>query len=507
MSEDKKLDTVEEAAPAVPAERKAASLAEKPAPQVPAEKVPAGLPAETTAPAEKEEAAAPAPAETYSAPEAEVEIAIRDDRDDAADSLIHWAAARAGVIVVAPLLGTIALMANEVYMIAKIGETYNVKLADKTVLSFIGALGGTVTGTLAATLIPLSFMQVPIAVGVTYGIGKAAQRWIKDGMPDDVKPYMAVFEKEKEKGEENVAELKEDPKKDQPLGDETVKFGEEKEERKLYPEEAHAAFGKLTGKVTEAASFASARFLEALKKAGVTDEQIEKAKYTAIGVTEVAKETAQAAAKELSLQAKVKSKELHQQAKEKSKEVSAQAKDKSREFSAQAKEQLDVLKEKGRKLRLEADIRAAEAKVRSEQAKAEARIRMAQARVQAAYMKAHAQEQTEIAKVKAAELSEKAQVQAAAAKVKAAELSEKVQGLAKEYKENALKAAAEAKETFRSAAEDFKAKALERADQRRAEQHAADLEKAAAAGPVQADTAPAEAEKQPVEEKAVDKKE
>ena len=38
-----------------------------------------------------------------------------------AEKICRWGAARAGVIVVAPLVGTMALMANEVYMIMRLG--------------------------------------------------------------------------------------------------------------------------------------------------------------------------------------------------------------------------------------------------------------------------------------------------------------------------------------------------------------------------------------------------
>lgn len=446
------------------AERPAAPVMEKPAapvmekPEAAVAEKPSAVPAEVPAPEPSPEEAFEAEAaesraemdEPFDLPEAEIEVDIRDDRDDAAESLIRWAAARAGLIVVAPVLGTAALMANEVYMIVRLGETYGVKLSDKVVLSFIGSLGGTAAGSLAATLIPIAVMQVPIAVGVTYGIGRAAQRWIKDGMPDDVKPYREVFEEEKKAGEKNVDELKENPKKEQPLGDETVHF-EEPETKKLYPDQAHEAFGRLSGRLSEAAGLASERFLDALKKAGVTDEQIEQARYMAIGVSEVAKETAVEAARDLSAQAKVKSRELAEQAKVKSKELSQQAKVKSKELSAQAKEQMEAVKEKSRKLRREADIRAAEARVRAEQAKAEARIRMAQARVKAMYMRAQAEEQAE------------------ETKARAVEVSEMVQDKVKEYKETAKKTAGEAKENLRAAAEDFRAKAAERAAERRAE--------------------------------------
>lgn len=499
MSEEKKVETAAETVSHVPAEKPCAAPVEKPS-AVPAEKpaAPVVTIENEAAPAEKNEApAAEVKTEasdkegTYdSLPDAEVEVDIRDDRDEAAESLINWGAARAGVIVVAPLLGTLALVANEVYMIAKIGEVYGVKLADKAVLSFLGSLGGTITGSLAATLIPIPFMQVPIAVGVTYGVGKAAKTWIKDGMPDDVEPYMAVFEKEKEEGEKNVDEIEKNPQKEQPLGDEAVKFEtaadevkakEEKKEaqkeakKKLYPEQAHEAFGKISDKLTEAAGIASVKFLDALKRVGVTEEQLEKAKYTAIGVTEVAKEAAVEAAKDLSAQAKVKSKEWSEQAKVRSKDL-----------SEQAKVQLDDLKERSRKLKLEADIRAAEARVQAEKAKAEARIRLAQARVKTAQLRVQAAEQAEVAKARAQEISEKARE------------------AAKGYKENAAKAAAEAKENFRSAAEDFKSKALERADQRRAEQRAADLEAKKAAS--QSDAAQKPAEDQSVAPENVEKK-
>lgn len=453
MSEDMKQETA-----SVPAERPAAQIAEKAA--APLAEKPAGAVAERpaaelaekpsaavaeTQPADGEKApgadgaaedvraAAEAEAaesradmdEPFDLPEAEMEVDIRDDRDDEAESLVRWAAARAAIIVVAPVLGTAALMANEVYMISRIGQVYGVKLSRKAVLSFLGALGGTVAGSLAATLIPLAFMQVPIAVGVTYGLGKAAQKWIKDGMPDDVQPYRDVFEKEKKEGEAHVDELKDNPQKDTPLGDESVDFTAEEDGKKpLYPDEAHEAFDRLSDKLSEAAGLASARFIEALKKAGVTDEQIEQAKYTAIGVSEVAKE------------------------------LSRQAREKSKELSAQAKEQMEAAKAAGRKLRLEADIRAAEARVKAEQAKAEARIRMARARVKAAYVRAQAEEQ-------------KAEV-----KARAEETAEKAQERMKEARDAARKTAGDTKDAVRAAAEDFRTKVMERADQRRAEDRA-----------------------------------
>ena len=54
----------------------------------------------------------------------ETKVTVIDDRlrQEEAETLCRWAAARAGVIVVAPLLGTMALIANDVYLVIKLGS-------------------------------------------------------------------------------------------------------------------------------------------------------------------------------------------------------------------------------------------------------------------------------------------------------------------------------------------------------------------------------------------------
>lgn len=226
--------------------------------QLPAEKAAAEVPAVARA---KEEA-------HVDSPEADVEIRIIDNRDEEAESLIRWAAGRAGVIVAAPVLGTVALVANEVYMIAKVAKVYDVEVNQTAILSFIGSLGGTVIGTTLATLIPISIMQIPIGVTVTYGVGKAAQRWIKDGMPDDTRPYRAVFEEEKTAAASEEKELEENPRKDEPLGDEKKDFTKElkKNWEDVYPEKAHAKMNELADQLSESVTVLGDRFLSALKK-------------------------------------------------------------------------------------------------------------------------------------------------------------------------------------------------------------------------------------------------
>ena len=147
-----------------------------------------------------------------------------EDRDLKVETLCRWAAARAGAIVIAPLVGTVALMANEVYLVSRIARIYDVKLTERAVLAFLGAMGSQMAGNLLTTLIPFSVIQVPVAVGITYSLGRVTQRWLRDGMPSDMKPYIEMFGEWKERAKEQVEKLKDNPLKNVPLGDETKDF-------------------------------------------------------------------------------------------------------------------------------------------------------------------------------------------------------------------------------------------------------------------------------------------
>ena len=147
-----------------------------------------------------------------------------EDRDLKVETLCRWAAARAGAIVIAPLVGTVALMANEVYLVSRIARIYDVKLTERAVLAFLGAMGSQMAGNLLTTLIPFSVIQVPVAVGITYSLGRVTQRWLRDGMPSDMTPYIEMFGEWKETAKEQVEKLKDNPLKNVPLGDETKDF-------------------------------------------------------------------------------------------------------------------------------------------------------------------------------------------------------------------------------------------------------------------------------------------
>ena len=116
-----------------------------------------------------------------------------------ADGYINWAAGRAAAIALIPLpLADVApLMANEAYMICRIGAVYGYAV-DRTVLTMLaGVAGGSIAGKLAASFLP--FLKVPIAAGITYGVGKAAKAYFESGMTldmDDLKRKFIEGERE-----------------------------------------------------------------------------------------------------------------------------------------------------------------------------------------------------------------------------------------------------------------------------------------------------------------------
>lgn len=141
-----------------------------------------------------------------------------------AEKICRWGAARAGVIVVTPLVGTMALMANEVYMIMRLGELRGVKLEESAVLGLLTSLGATFVGQTLVTLIPIAPIQVPVGVSVTYAVGKAANAWIKAGRPEDIAEFREVYESARKEGMKHSEDFEKMDCKDTPLGDESKRF-------------------------------------------------------------------------------------------------------------------------------------------------------------------------------------------------------------------------------------------------------------------------------------------
>ena len=143
------------------------------------------------------------------------------EREREADALIRWATARAGVIVVAPIVGSMALMANEAYLVVRMAKLHGIQLGSSALGGFMAGLGGTLAGQTLATAIPFPPLQIPIGMSVTYAVGKVAKAWLADGMPKDMSKYKQVFEESKAEVRKNPAAFKDHPDKDKPLGDES----------------------------------------------------------------------------------------------------------------------------------------------------------------------------------------------------------------------------------------------------------------------------------------------
>jgi predicted GTPase/uncharacterized protein (DUF697 family) len=106
----------------------------------------------------------------------------RESVADEADSFINWAAGRAAAIAVIPLpfVDIVPLVANETYMIYRLAEVYGIPVDDTVITMILGCAGGSIAGKLAASLLPI--LKIPIAAGITYGVGKAAQAYFESDM-------------------------------------------------------------------------------------------------------------------------------------------------------------------------------------------------------------------------------------------------------------------------------------------------------------------------------------
>lgn len=141
-----------------------------------------------------------------------------------AEKICRWGAARAGVIVVAPLVGTMSLMANEVYMITRLAELRGIKLSESAVLGLLGSLGGTFVGQTLVTLIPFAPIQIPVGISVTYAVGKVANAWLKAGRPEDIAAFKEIFDEARAEGMAQFKKFRDMDCKDEPLGDESRTF-------------------------------------------------------------------------------------------------------------------------------------------------------------------------------------------------------------------------------------------------------------------------------------------
>lgn len=149
-----------------------------------------------------------------------------------AEKICRWGAARAGVIVVAPFVGSMALMANEIYMITRLAKLRGITLSESALAGLLGALGGTIVGRTLVTLIPFAPLQVPVGISVTYAVGKVADAWLKAGQPDKLDDFKTIFDDARKQALKQLETFKNMEEKDQPLGDESKKFDMDEKAKK-----------------------------------------------------------------------------------------------------------------------------------------------------------------------------------------------------------------------------------------------------------------------------------
>ena len=141
-----------------------------------------------------------------------------------AEEICRWAAARAGVVVVYPGAGTIALLANEVYMIIRLARLYGVTISEGAAAGILSSLGATFIGQTLATLLPFPPLQMPIAISVTYGTGEAVRAWLAAGRPGSVEDFKDIFKRARNGCAQHMDVFENLENKDKPLGDEKKNF-------------------------------------------------------------------------------------------------------------------------------------------------------------------------------------------------------------------------------------------------------------------------------------------
>ncbi len=121
--------------------------------------------------------------------------------NESADEYVYWAAGRAFAIglIPLPLADVFPLVANEAYMITKIGSCYGYAVDETIIASFLGCLGGSLVGKVVASFIP--FLKAPIAAAVTYGVGCAAMAYFESDMKISADELKRIFTTAKSEGE------------------------------------------------------------------------------------------------------------------------------------------------------------------------------------------------------------------------------------------------------------------------------------------------------------------
>ena len=231
------------------------------------------------------------------------------DRDYQVEQFIFWGACRAAALALSPKFSSVALCANATYMVTRIAHLYDVELQSGAVVGLVGGLSTAVGTATISLLIPLKAVRVPVAIGLTYAIGKIAHIWIQDGMPSDIERYKPMVAEFLESGKAMASEIVRDASASIPftqaqrdvwagIANET---GLAKETLKqVYEEKVTPAIDKWNNETKyqlhDNAAEVVAKVSDATKeKIDVAKENIDVAKELAKGGVEVAKASAQVA--------------------------------------------------------------------------------------------------------------------------------------------------------------------------------------------------------------------
>jgi hypothetical protein len=122
------------------------------------------------------------------------------DKGYRADQYIVWGAGRAAALALAPRFSTVALLGNAAYMVTRLAQVYEVDLKTGAITGFVAGLATAVTTAAVSLLVPIQAVRIPVAVGLTFAIGKAANMWIEDGMPADISRYKPMLDSWMEEG-------------------------------------------------------------------------------------------------------------------------------------------------------------------------------------------------------------------------------------------------------------------------------------------------------------------
>lgn len=126
------------------------------------------------------------------------------------EQFIFWGAGRAAVLALSPKFSNVALCTNATYMVTRIAHLYDVELQTGAVVGLVGGLSTAIATAAISLLVPFKAVRVPVAVGLTYAIGKVAHIWIEDGMPSDIERYKPMIAEFYENGKAIAGEIARD---------------------------------------------------------------------------------------------------------------------------------------------------------------------------------------------------------------------------------------------------------------------------------------------------------